>query len=800
MKRFCMVFIALILCVTLAALAPAQVTAAANTNGALYISEVKVGMGKTSEEAAKELLEEGYTILTENGEYADLNEDAGTSNAFRDGPSDKIVYIGYKTTTDPSEAITDLAVMNMKGGYSVEEYNKLMNDHMEGEIKPFVDRFIAALNEYRENYNKPEDSIGHKRADLYRQLLNLLTDDDTGGKPLGDLLLKKTKYEMGDDAYNALSDAEKQNHADILTLLMQGNGRAILMIEQLVTKATDSADDTWLDRLSGISFDDLKEQIKDDNPNLSTEADVIAEMDKTYNDTARKLLEKWDLMHDAIIAYDDTYNEIVNNEMTVSEDLEQRVEEACEFTNPQEAIDTMTEVYENRTEAVKTMLSAEDLTVIDYLDATDYEDGTLLEFFDRDKSELEGEKIRELYPFVAALSEGQIAGLDFLTLTELFSMALVTEEGIALAVIDETEPASVYQDVDREIYKPGGVALTNKALRDKANAKDDDSGFGLSDLARGFCIASGVSAVLTLGSVVANRVLIKCANSAQDVFKHANAQQLLYNNAMNKALTNPKVASGLKFTQQGLIEQADRATEALTNAEKFTKASNVTYYLAMGFAVLTAVLSVISIVLTITEMAEYYNVTYTPIPKYMVDETDITEVVNGQTIMKKNETAYYKVAQCNRKDGGSDFEKENYKILGTSNDLNGDIGKQWLALYYVKYENGRPILADSFKVVKGDSNLPNGYETGIHRFGEGAAFNLTHTYYCYNDKPKGTFVYYKNADQTINQLLGVGEASTSGSLFSGGSLAIGAGVGIIIGGGIVALIVAATLKRKNETV
>ena len=36
--------------------------------------------------------------------------------------------------------------MNINGGYSVQDYETLMANHLEGEIKPFVDSFIAALN------------------------------------------------------------------------------------------------------------------------------------------------------------------------------------------------------------------------------------------------------------------------------------------------------------------------------------------------------------------------------------------------------------------------------------------------------------------------------------------------------------------------------------------------------------------------------------------------------------------------------------------------------------------------------
>ena len=64
MKKITFMLTSILLCVTMLILGPAQVAAsAAEEAKKVYISEVKVGMGKTSEEAAKELLAEGFTIL-----------------------------------------------------------------------------------------------------------------------------------------------------------------------------------------------------------------------------------------------------------------------------------------------------------------------------------------------------------------------------------------------------------------------------------------------------------------------------------------------------------------------------------------------------------------------------------------------------------------------------------------------------------------------------------------------------------------------------------------------------------------
>jgi hypothetical protein len=161
--------------------------------------------------------------------------------------------------------------------------------------------------------------------------------------------------------------------------------------------------------------------------------------------------------------------------------------------------------------------------------------------------------------------------------------------------------------------------------------------------------------------------------------------------------------------------------------------------------------------------------------------------------MIRNQSAYYKVVPCNRTAGKSDVEKENYKILEDRNDLNGDVGKEWLALYSVKYENGTPILADSLKFKTG-KGAPEGYSEGIHAFDEGSAFNLTHKPFCYKDPYDGTYVYFKTDTVSVK------EQTAAGSLFSGGSLAIGAVAGLLVGCGATFLItIIAGKKKKKET-
>ena len=797
MKKTLKIITALILCVSLLMI-PMQVMAAPaeNVKKPLYISEVKVGMGETSEEAAKELLAEGFTIIKgDDGSYADLNEKAGTTSDLKKGPTKKIVYIGYKTTDDPKQAITDLAVMNMNGGYSVQDYEVLMANHLESEILPFVDRFIAALKEYRANYKKPKNTINYIRPNYYRQMLNKLKDDDTG-KPLGDLLLNKTKYELGDKEYEALSDKEKKKHADIITILMQGNGRAVLLLETLISRATDSSNNTWLDRFIKIEPEDLKRQIKKENPSLTTEADIDAALDKKYNDTARKIYEKWGEFYNVIDMRDDMLNEVANAEQTVDDSLAEKIGKIDTENPTKEDNDTIAMGFEAGVDYVSAVSRLEEVTVVDYISEIEYEDGTLLDFFEKDQSVFAGEGIRSLYPIAAALSPGQIAGLDFLSITDLFTMALTKKEGYQNLDIKDIPEASFYQDVDRQIYEPGGVALTNAALRLGANAKDDDSDFMLSTL--GFVIM-GLTGVSGMAAIASYGLHVKYLNSVEP------AKQAWF-----ESFTTYDIDC---FDDAASTVSENVDTDALwANAMGYATKSKVAYYFTIGFTVLGVLLAGYLIYTNITELIDYYKVTFTPIPKYIVDEVDITQEINGNKVVINNQTAYYKVVPCNRKEGSSDVEKDNYKVLGTSSDLNGDVGKQWLALYSVRYEYGKPILVDSIKVVKGTDKLPSDYETGIHRFGEKPAFNLTSRYYCYNDGAKGTYVYFKNGEDTVAAMKMKAtetntpkttndkgkEENTKGSVFSIGALAMGVGIGLLLGVVIAVLIILPSLKKKKE--
>lgn len=105
MKRFLNAALALTLAFVMAFLGTAQVFADAKPE---YVGEVKVATGGS---AQKDLEDEGFTVLCdEKGNPVDLIQGAGGGIGSK---GDKKVFLGYKTTTEVTEAITDLALMNM---------------------------------------------------------------------------------------------------------------------------------------------------------------------------------------------------------------------------------------------------------------------------------------------------------------------------------------------------------------------------------------------------------------------------------------------------------------------------------------------------------------------------------------------------------------------------------------------------------------------------------------------------------------------------------------------------------------
>ena len=813
MKHISKVLIALLLALLTASVMPAQVFADSLPE---YICEVKVYQGSYAKAAA-----EGFTILTgDNGKPVDLNQGAGATGIGAKGNNP--VYLGYKTTTNKDEAITDLALMNMKGGYKTKDYENLMKTQMEAQIVPLVDSLLAAVNEYRENYNS-ENELNHQRAVFVHDVLNKLTDDDCGGKGLGDLLLNETVYEKARPIFDALSEEEKEETsiaeineqvrdslsedernecADILTIFAQSNGNATLILENMITRGSDTNEDLWIDRFISITYEDLL-SLSDLSP-----TDAAADIARLFDDDAKEILKMWPAFREHLENYDNAlailkeagkknYTEETDalNSLDFETSTEEEVEEAAKAT------------VELQYSAEELANAAADVFCKEYLETIEYGNGTLLDFFMQPEDEIKKD-ITVLYTLVASLTEGQKAGLKFITLQDLVMFGSTDEDGYNAAAIEEMETTSVYFGVDRAIYEKGGVALTSDALRNDVVVEPTP------EQSMALHIWSGIAAGLALAGagVFIGSWVVK--NSADKIVSTYNTtvKNLTDSIARQEASVMKMNTVLARYQEKGLTELAKTQTKninsyttSIKNAqdELKTMSKDVEYIgrmesrssfcnnMRIGAAVFTVVMVAVTAVLLYMDykqMKDYYHVEFTPQPRYIIEEKDlVARNENGETVILKNQSAYYKIVECNRKKGDEYFD-----VLGTGNDMNGDVGQQWLTLYSVKKDLMSPILASSLKVVVGSNNIPAGYKTGIHMFGSGAAFNLNNELYDWNKSAKSVFVYYQVETSSSS-------ASTTGSTFTAGNLALAGAGGLAVGALVTGIASALVSKKKRKS-
>ena len=742
MKSLFRILISTVLVIVVAVLLPAQVFADSVPQ---YISDVKVYYGEYKDGVYK-----GYSVLKDaNGKPVDLNQKAGGGWGSK---GEQAVYLYYKTTTDKDDAITDLALMNMKGGYSTAEYKSLMETYLKSQIIPFVDNFLSAINEFRENY-KSSNPDNKERADYVYNALNKFIDDDTG-RGLGDLFLNETKYEMGDEAYNKLSDEEKKNHADILTIFAQSNGKATLLMQNLIMRATDTNDDNWLDRFSKTTYDDLVDLTG------MTPTDAGNELAKLYDDDANTLIESWADLRETLLDYDNCKAQVeafINgDDMAAVDEAIDRFSSLSEDSSEDEINEAANGYIEARNKLSGIMTAAETQWLYDELKVIDYDGATMLDFFMRDYDEV-ADDIESVYPLIASMTEGQRAGMDFSSLREYLIIALSAKGDYNRYDLQPLEKTSIYDGVDRDIYDTGGVALTSDALRKDAILKEQPVGEAVLGGWTVFTwVLTGICAAGAIGTAAAAVIFNRVGHSVE-----------------------LSIEESLGYFRNGeIVYPEDPSVPYMAKSGICTK-------LAAGFTAAMVIIAAVSLYLTWRDMKAFYKVDFTPIPRYMVEEQDITGYNSkGEKVVFKNQTAYYKAVECNRSN-----KAEFWDILGTFADMNGDVGSQWLALYAVKNEAMSPILASSLLAVVGNADIPAGYKTGIHMFGSSSAFNLNSNLYDWNQKATKVFVYFKTDDSA---------ASSTGTTFTGGTLALTGGGGIAVGAIATAFAMKSTKKKKEN--
>ncbi len=706
--------------------------ALAASSKATYIKDVVISYGNTEEEAKNWLTENGYEILDNN-----LNEGADDWIS-----SKRAVYLGYTTTNDAEEAITDMRLMNMKGGYSVQDYQMLLEEQKTN-IRNFLNTFLIAVNEYRTNYTS-----GQARAVVAHDMLNLLYDDDTQ-QYMGDLLLNKVKEEYTDEEWDALSPEAQSQIGDMTTILMQANGNAVMAIQQYIAMATGGEDGTWLEHYSSVkTYDEMLEELMEsEGLNINEAENQLAE---EYDESAKSIASK-------VEAYKSFLDNYTNADIR--------------FSSTEEEIDAYMEAHEDfdyinwfaagsQYELLAT-LTNDDVSLLDLLTGDDYDIQTTERYL--------------LYPLVSLLTEGQKASLSFVSLYYLISLGIgdddTVKEGketLDMSAVEGKEN-SIYEGIDRTIFSDG-VALTNEALRLQASSGKPavDSIWGsISTTSYILWGAFGLSTLFAIGLAVYNTYL-------NDLPKRLQKTILKIGEQADKAWE----AGNQSFSEE-LVAQQDNVRKALRVAEQSEESAMVvfTYYAAAAMVAVSLVLFAVSIWNTYQDLKEYYNAEFTPIPLHMVDE--------GVDENDAKVYTYYDAVTCNREE--QNMVTDANRLLDNYADLNGDVGRQWVALYTTKDKNaGNPLT--ELKVQYEDSNLPDETYTALSMFGEDTAQNLTNKTagYTYSNGKNGIYLFYRTDANAF-----------AGSVFSQNSeVLIGVTAAIVVGAA--AFFVGMGVEKKRQ--
>ena len=775
-KRFIAGFLAL----AMAFVVPGVHMQAAQSQKTVYIKDLKLYIDNNKNpEAAKKWFEKNdYTMIEGN-----LNAEASGALKKEVG-----VYLGYSTTTNASEAVTDIAVMNERGNYSQGEYKRILEEQ-----KKMYDDMVTDIKDMLEQYRTNVEN-GVPTAIQSRDFMNGYKDDESG-QLLGDLLMSINDEDLG-------------------TLLMQANGQIVLMIEDRLAYACESENSNWLDRMAKLgNYKNLeKKALKAANNDITKAKKAL---DKKYKESATIIADNW-------------------NDM--GQHFKNLREKLANWDLADKSAEEITKFFEENKENKEVVTFVDEYNLMSMLANYSYEDGTLMDFFDQTSDTFAGDGIRKLYPMAAALNQGQIAATD--QMISIFSLVVdainaanfndyksgATKEIIddmsdeETKVVEDTQKkvedtintwneqpvTSIYEGVDREVFKDG-VAVTSTA---QMFSNDDGVTWADAFVDRGYFskaaigLAASTAVFATLAFLTASKVkylekvvvsglyerhgggsgimikkpetiqVRKAIEDGMDRFEEDVSEILIDRTVERKfKVDGTEINFSIPFDEQSAQMKQTIVEKAGDLSGKDAASYRLYRGLKTAFTVATILLAVADIVMTSVTLYKYYNREHLPIPSYMVD---LSYDAEKQTSF----ISYKSVTDQNNGYG----------------DLNGGGGKQWLALYATHDDSaGEPILAPengegSDIVVKyGDENRTpaEGY-SALHLFGTpNTAQNLTYadgeSGWSYNDGKNGTYLLFHRVAGDVAEAEGGDE---KGGAVSGSS----ADIGTVTGTGIVALI------------
>lgn len=725
-------------------LSSAAITAYAEDDGEEYVCELRLIYAEDYSEAM-DILEDSefsdYELLDEN-----LNSNTGEIG----------VWLAYKTTDDIEDAITDVAVMQMGGGYREGNYQEMIKKSRD-EYVEMGELYLDAIDYWKTAY-KANNFLANS---AYRQLNFYTGVDGYKDVKLGDVLLKGIKA------------------SELATVFFEGNFYALKNIRSLIAMGVSYNSDgkTYLQKVG----DEAKKLAS--NPSLYAGSDLY-ELSKAISPEIAVFKEMFEelAVYEPELDYED--DEITDRELEYLE-------------------------YKAIAELFRDVDYTGGKTLYDFCLTYNAEDDDLSVLHPLaaalNKGQVAMTVVHHYYDVVRYS-------------VPICAEKTITEEIDKLEDTYGEKPFDIYTGVDRSIYD-GTFALTSAAYRAEAYTESGlfETLFGGENayhnkLAVGYG-AVGVAlfaAAVYRRSVVMNQFALKVQNLTIAYNKQIiDIGNTFANNIMNTTsgvkmtavdfvddllttyLPNAKTASmtftgklGLMSDNANLISSANPDKYLLLGLQKnVTTAQGAVVKPALatpsmggltgGLFVVGGALMLYTAISLGKSIYNYYHPEYDDIPNSMVD---LIDTVDGDRYIKYDVVCEVEAQQ-----------NDSYAAA----DLNAFEGQRWNALYYTKsYEAGKPLLAD-FN-VEYDNNVPSDGYAPVRRFGEVVCYDLNK--YNYDSDSDSIYLSIAQSEKQKSAVADVPEVV--GSMFNGGRLLLAGGIGLISGAG--ATLGVQTVFRKKK--
>ena len=704
-------FIALILAFIMAVNLVGPYVYADEQEGTKYVSEVKLFSASSAEEAKKACEDAGY-ILQDN----DLN--AGTGKNY--------VYLGYKITYNPEEAITDIHMLEMNNGYEMQDYSAVAEATAE-KAGVTVTEYMSSVLEFKMNYD-----AGSPAAIAAMEMLNLIYIPEENNALLGDYLV---------------SD---QSSTEILKKIFQRSTTAVitLLFSAMVPGVADyntSDGKNWAERVNNSVITDLADGV-------TTTLDVqylnyakgIKDQVVSFAETYNKAIEA--AQHsvqpvDAEKVAEDTAAEVGSE--TIDELTDDDITEESDYSAVLMAYDALNQyTYDGTTPLGQWLVSAG--TSSDFSTNADY---------------------RVLYPLVEALTTGQVGTLKINGIVQM-AMYLNNSNNVAadststLPEAEETADAAAEDSSDSNISESSTdsqASAENSENVEKARLLAEEK---IADVKKvimeyngqeSMSVWAGADLSLYEKKIAMTTEAVRARSAgyqfekftATDKFEEGLSTALKYIGLVSGAISVcwgitiigfSFYAGGITMATSGLLAIAGQLIAGSTLSAICGVIGGAFVVLnVLAFVVLVIVIVIFLVYELIDWLHEDDDEAYTDVPGL------IYEMVNAKYVK-------YDLVTC----GTNTSDAFNMDLNGG----NGQ-GKRWNVLYYTKNEAaGSPIVVtDSglFVVQYGNSSSPSSDYEPMTAFGSVSAANTNAN--AKSDSRGGCYMFFTRkaqADSGIN--------------------------------------------------